>query len=482
MKQRILYLALFSLTAWQQVFAYDFEVNGIYYGLNSSTMTVYVTGKNWNGGGYSGDIVIPPKVTYNTKELDVTAIGQKAFYGCDITSISIPNSVTSIEESSFQDCKITSINLPNNLTTIGKSAFSCSNIISIVVPNSVERIDKSAFSNCKDLESCILSEKIEEIYEGVFANCENLQDIDFPSGVKRIKYMAFRGCNSLKKLVIPSNVTTIEDYAFFEVSSITEEIIEDSETPLYVGVYNNDMEPSNVYIGREVEGINILGWGYETIYSNIIDPKPRNKFWNTVYVNCKLYIPVGTLWKYQSTDGWKEFFQIIEDDSLGEYPSNLKCSKPTISYSNGKLIFKCEPKDAICQTSITDTDIKTYCGNEIQLGVTYVINVYATKAGYENSETVTATLCWIDQQPTTEGITNEISQIPAKAVLIQSQSGMLTIQGVDDGSQIAVYTISGQMVGSTKANGNQASLATNIKMGEVAIIKIGEKSVKVVMQ
>ena len=59
---------------------------------------------------------------------------------------------------------------------------------------------------------------------------------------------------------------------------------------------------------------------------------------------------------------------------------------------------------------------------------------------------------------------------------------MLTIQGVDDGSQIAVYTISGQMVGSTKANGNQASLATNIKKGEVAIIKIGEKSVKVVMQ
>ncbi len=91
-------------------------------------------------------------------------------------------------------------------------------------------------------------------------------------------------------------------------------------------------------------------------------------------------------------------------------------------------------------------------------------------------------MCWIDQQPTPEDITNNISHIPARAVLIQSRDGILTIQGVDDGSNIAVYNISGQMVGSTRANGNQASAAINIKKGEVAIIKIGEKSIKVVMQ
>jgi hypothetical protein len=81
-----------------------------------------------------------------------------------------------------------------------------------------------------------------------------------------------------------------------------------------------------------------------------------------------------------------------------------------------------------------------------------------------------------------EGVTNNISQIPAKAMLIHCQGGMLTIYGVDEGSDIAVYTVSGQMVGSIRANGNQAVLTTNIKKGEVAIIKIGEKSVKVVMQ
>ena len=70
----------------------------------------------------------------------------------------------------------------------------------------------------------------------------------------------------------------------------------------------------------------------------------------------------------------------------------------------------------VCQYSITDTDIKAGNGNEVQLGVTYTISVYAAKAGYENSETATATLCWIDAAPKTEGITNGIANIPAQAI------------------------------------------------------------------
>lgn len=63
--------------------------------------------------------------------------------------------------------------------------------------------------------------------------------------------------------------------------------------------------------------------------------------------------------------------------------------------------------------SITDADIKAGSGNEVQLGVTYNISVYATKSGYDNSETATATLCWIDASPKTEGITNGIANISA---------------------------------------------------------------------
>jgi hypothetical protein len=50
------------------------------------------------------------------------------------------------------------------------------------------------------------------------------------------------------------------------------------------------------------------------------------------------------------------------------------------------------------------------------------------------------------------------------------------------GKDVVIYTVSGQIVGSTKGNGNQISLITNIKKGEIAIIKIGEKTLKTVMQ
>ena len=152
---------------------------------------------------------------------------------------------------------------------------------------------------------------------------------------------------------------------------------------------------------------------------------------------------------YKSTEGWKDFLFIEEGTGgSGGGTTPEKCAKPTISYNNGKLTYNCETEGATCQSTITDADIKSYSDNEVQLTVTYNISVYATKAGYDNSETATATLCWMDKEPTTEDITDGVSQIPSNAVLIQSEGGILKVEGVDDGTQVAVYTPDGKQAGS----------------------------------
>ena len=171
-----------------------------------------------------------------------------------------------------------------------------------------------------------------------------------------------------------------------------------------------------------------------------------------------------------------------DDDDSGDEPN--VCAKPTISYANGKLSFNCETEGAICQSTITDTDIASYSGNEVQLGVTYNISVYATKGGYEDSEVATATLCWIDVEPATEGLSDEdaIAEVKALPVLIQSHGSTITVQGADNGTPITIYSTDGKMYGTVASVGGIATLNTSLRLGSVAVVKIGEKSVKVLMK
>ena len=83
--------------------------------------------------------------------------------------------------------------------------------------------------------------------------------------------------------------------------------------------------------------------------------------------------------------------------------------------------------------------------------------------------------------PNVDDIGNAI-EFSATPVLIQSDGGQLTIQGVDDGTPIYIYTSAGIQAGSTVSKAGTASIPTSMKPGSIAIVKIGSKSVKVVIK
>ena len=265
-----------------------------------------------------------------------------------------------------------------------------------------------------------------------------MKTLELPNGLQIIKKESFKGCNNLKSVTIPATVEFIYQEAFAECYGL-EEVIALPEIQPFL---------------------------YDNSFSNFSVP---------------LKVPKGCKEAYQNARGWKNFNNIVSLED-GDTPEPQKCEKPTISYNNGQLIFASATEGAEFVSEITDTDIKKNYEATVKLTATYSISVYATKSGYDNSETATATLCWIDKEPTTEGITDGVAQIPSKAVLIQSEGGILKVEGVDEGTQVAVYTPDGKQAGSAVCRNGAALVGTNIQPGNTAIVKIGEKSVKVIIK
>lgn len=175
----------------------------------------------------------------------------------------------------------------------------------------------------------------------------------------------------------------------------------------------------------------------------------------------------------------KIFFFLEEMEGGSTTP---KCEKPTISYENGQLKFASATEGAEFISEITDSDIKKNYEATISLTATYNICVFATKAGYDNSDVATATLCWIDASPKTEGITDGVAQIAARPVLVKTDNGFITVEGVDDRTNISIYTTDGKQVGSAISQNNIATIATSIQPGSIAIVKVGDKAIKMVMK
>ena len=99
MQKKFLSLVL-MLIAVINIFAYDFESNGIYYNiLSKENRTCTVTSQpNTTGKKYTGTIVIPSTVQDNNGEdYTVTGIGNYAFMDCvKLQSIVLPNTIQEV--------------------------------------------------------------------------------------------------------------------------------------------------------------------------------------------------------------------------------------------------------------------------------------------------------------------------------------------------------------------------------------------------
>ena len=417
----------------------------------------------------TGSVTIPE----TAKGCTVTSISSYAFYNCSgITSVTIPNTVLSIGEYAFSWCHgLTSVIIPNSVTSIGGGAFyGCRGLTSLTIGSGVTSISYHAFSDCGSLTSIIVKEGnttydsrnncdaiIETATNTLIVGCKSTV---IPSSVTSIGSYAFEYCSGLTSITIPEGVTSISSYAFRACTNLAVVSIPSSMTNI----------GSNAF--RECGLTEVYCYAEEV-------PRTNSSAFNEAPIAlATLYVPDGTVDTYKATAPWSSFGTII---SFG----GKVCATPTITYANGELNFYCDTEDVKFYYEIKDEDVKSGVSNKIKLTATYYISVYAAKEGYSNSDVVTATLCWIEQHPDMEGIIDEdaVMEVKAVPVLIQSQGGTITIQGAAEGTPIAIYGIDGKKYGSTIVEKDgSTTISTSLQPGSIAIVKIGERCVKVAIK
>ena len=335
-------------------------------------------------------------------------------------------SVTSIGKDAFNYCSsLTEVTIPSSVTSIGWAAFSKCSLTKVTIPNSVVSIDIGAFCYCPNLTEVTIPNSVTSIGNNAFGNCPNLTEVTIGSNVTSISDYTFQSCRSLAKMHIPNSVTSIGERAFFFCSSLTE-----------------------LTIGNSVTSI-----GYDA------------------FAGCssltELTIPnsVTTIDRY-AFSGCSGLTEVTIGNSVTSIGKRTfrDCSSLTTLYSLNPT-----PPSAIDYVGDSAFDDNHYM----------TVDVYVPQEALEAYRSADV---WKEFKKLQDFEYNAVEEVSTASKQIQSANGQITVTGLTDGTTVTVYDLSGRQIGTAVSTNGQTIINPNLAPGSIAIVKIGDRSIKITMK
>jgi hypothetical protein len=487
--KKVLLLSL-TLLLPALVKAYDFKLEDICYTITSENDFTVEVAQN-EGSLYSGDIIIPEQVTKYGLTYTVTSISKKAFFECtNLKSVFIPKTITTIGENAFyitdnleqitvdvenqyfksengvlfstkgtiikypEGKTNTEYMIPDGVVTIGNHAFcQCKNLCKVEMSNSVKTIEDYAFS-CENISEIILSESLESIGPQSLTRLA-ITSITLPNSLKQIGNDAFNGCQNLKKIYIPKNVEFIGDENIAIGFCLSLETIE--------------VDPQNNYF-KSIDGVL-----YDKNVTKLIKCPPCNP-------NIE----------------WFEIPETVTTISSCAFHTNRNLTRITIpsgvtTIGNGAFYYCSNLNRVTCyartppstpKEQYSSQDPWDYSGRDV--ATLYIPN--GTKSTYMSFSCLDKygrpIKPWnkFKEIVEMEDNSNGIIQLQTNTILIKSNGGQLTVEGVNNGESIEVYSMDGTKIGSAISRNGVTQIKTDFKFGNIGIVKINNKCVKVIIR
>jgi len=259
--------------------------------VDGKNVRYYVDGIGFNAFKGCSDLAT---VTFNSRNAS-TFIGNYAFAGTKISTITMPQTIESIGDYAFNECKsLSSLDIPGSVKTIGDYAFyKCTSLSSIVIPGSVRTIGVSAFEGI-GFRSVTFNEGLESIGDYAFSDFSTFpsQSLYIPSTLKsvgRSAFFTFNGkkvniadlaswCNidfanqwsnplthsnaslylngeEIVDLVIPESVDAIKDYTFYGIDGVKSIKFNDALQSIGSYAFTDCQDITNVVIPGNVTAI-----------------------------------------------------------------------------------------------------------------------------------------------------------------------------------------------------------------------------------